>query len=460
MIITALCGIWFTVLADMPRDYYPNSLEGKSGAELKTALHNLLKEHRRIAYGSKNYDGACTWTVFRESDKRSNGKVWDMYSNNTYSFPESGAARGMNIEHSVPKSWWGDSDYDNSTPGYPYQYDATYDLHHLVPADANANSAKSNYPLGIVVTPSFDNGVSKAGTGYANGKATNLFEPADEYKGDFARMYLYFVTCYQDYAWKSLATTMFAQNSYPTLNAYGLKLLLDWHRQDPVSQKELDRNNAVYSFQGNRNPYIDYPNMVEYIWGDSIEYGFYFSGGGQYIPSISCSDDRVDFGYTGEGISKSVQIYIKGHNLTAPVSAQILNNNSGEFSVATSTLPADVLNTSGVNLAITFSPQTDGGHQATLRLSSSDFESPTDITLSGTVLSSQITYLEILDLKPSYKKSDSPVLLRLNSDVAVKWTVDGVTATHFTPANLSPGMHTVKFTTSAGNGKMRVQIIE
>lgn len=460
MIITALCGIWFTLLADMPRDYYSNSLEGKSGAELKTALHNLLKDHKRIAYGSRNYDGACTWTVFRNSDKRSNGKVWDMYSDYSYSFPTSGAAKGMNIEHSVPKSWWGDSDYDSSTPGYPYQYDATYDLHHLVPADADANSAKSNYALGEVVTPSFDNGVSKVGTGYANGKATNLFEPADEYKGDFARMYLYFVTCYQNYAWKSLATTMFAQNSYPTLNAYGLKLLLDWHRQDPVSQKELDRNNAVYSFQGNRNPYIDYPNMVEYIWGDSIDYGFYFSGGGQYIPTLSCNEEHIDFGYTGEGTSKSMQVYIKGRNLTTPVSAQILNDNSGEFSVATSTLPADVLNTTGVNLTVTFSPQTAGGHQVTLRLSSSDLESPIDITLSGTVLSSQITYLEILDLKPSYKKSDSPVLLRLNSDVAVKWTVDGVTATHFTPANLSPGMHTVKFTTAVGNGKMRVQIVE
>ena len=123
-----------------------------------------------------------------------------------------------------------------------------------------------------------DNGVTKVGTGQANGRATNLFEPADEYKGDFARMYLYFVTCYQDYSWKSSALSMFAQNSYPTLNAYGQSLLLKWHRQDPVSQKEIDRNNAVYSFQGNRNPFIDYPNMVEYIWGDSTNYEFSFSG--------------------------------------------------------------------------------------------------------------------------------------------------------------------------------------
>lgn len=462
MIITALCGMWFSLLADMPRDYYPNTLEGTSGAELKTGLHNLLKDHRRIAYGSSNYDGACTWTVFRESDRRSNDQVWDMYSNYSYSFPQYGAAKGMNIEHSVPKSWWGDAaDYDGTTPLTRFQYDGSYDLHHLTPADANANQAKSNYPLGEVVTPSFDNGVSKVGTGYANGKATNLFEPADEYKGDFARMYLYFVTCYQNYSWKSSATTMFAQNTYPTLNAYGLSLLLKWHRQDPVSEKEINRNNAVYSFQGNRNPYIDYPNMVEYIWGDSIDYGFYFSGGGQSIPAISCNDDHIDFGSTGEGTSKSRLLYLKGRNLTDPVNIQILNDNSGEFTVSPSTLSADVLNRTGINLDVIFSPKaTTGERHVTLRFSGDNLESSTDIPLSATVLPSQITYLEILDLKPSYKKSDSPVLLRLNSDVAVTWTVDGVTATHFTPANLSPGMHTVKFTTSVGSGKMRVQIVE
>ena len=116
MIITALCAACFSLMADMPRDYYPNTLEGKSGAELKTELYNLLKNHTRIAYGSRNYDGACTWTVFKQSDVRPNGKVWDMYSNNTYSFWR-GAAKGMNTEHSVPKSWWGDSNYDNTTPG-------------------------------------------------------------------------------------------------------------------------------------------------------------------------------------------------------------------------------------------------------------------------------------------------------------------------------------------------------
>ena len=370
MIFTAICGSIFSLLADMPRDYYPNSLEGKNGAELKTELHNLLKNHTRLPYGSRDYNQiACTWTVFKKSDVRPNGKVWDMYSNNSYNFSNgAGATKGMNIEHSVPKSWWGDAYDETATPLTRFKYDGSYDLHHLTPSDAAANTAKSNYPLGEVDSPLFDNGVTKVGTGQANGRATNLFEPADEYKGDFARMYLYFVTCYQDYSWKSSALSMFAQNSYPTLNAYGQSLLLKWHRQDPVSQKEIDRNNAVYSFQGNRNPFIDYPNMVEYIWGDSTNYEFSFSGQSTSAPSISISNDKIEFGYIGTETSKDKEIYIKGKNLTTDITAKLLNNDSGDFSLGMSNLPAHELNTTGINLAITFSPRSIGTRNVTCLL--------------------------------------------------------------------------------------------
>lgn len=461
MIFTAICGSIFSLLADMPRDYYPNSLEGKNGAELKTELHNLLKNHTRLPYGSYDYNRiACTWTVFKKSDVRPNGKVWDMYSNNSYSF-SSGATKGMNIEHSVPKSWWGDAaNYNGTNALTRFKYDGSYDLHHLTPSDADANMAKSNYPLGVVDSPSFDNGVTKVGTGQANGRATNLFEPADEYKGDFARMYLYFVTCYQDYSWKSSALSMFAQNSYPTLNAYGQSLLLKWHRQDPVSQKEIDRNNAVYSFQGNRNPFIDYPNMVEYIWGDSTNYEFSFSGQSSSAPSISISNDKIEFGYIGTETSKDKEIYIKGKNLTTDITAKLLNNDSGDFSLGMSNLPAHELNTTGINLAITFSPRSIGTRNVTLRLSSDELSAPVDITISGTVLLSDASYLRIIDIKSTYKKSDEPVRLMLNMNLDTQWTVDGKPATHLTPSELSAGLHTIQFTTTYGTGKMRVQIIE
>lgn len=462
MIFTAICGSIFSLLADMPRDYYPNSLEGKNGAELKTELHNLLKNHTRLPYGSRDYNQiACTWTVFKKSDVRPNGKVWDMYSNNSYNFSNgAGATKGMNIEHSVPKSWWGDAYDETATPLTRFKYNGSYDLHHLTPSDAAANTAKSNYPLGEVDSPLFDNGVTKVGTGQANGRATNLFEPADEYKGDFARMYLYFVTCYQDYSWKSSALSMFAQNSYPTLNAYGQSLLLKWHRQDPVSQKEIDRNNAVYSFQGNRNPFIDYPNMVEYIWGDSTNYEFSFSGQSTSAPSISISNDKIEFGYIGTETSKDKEIYIKGKNLTTDITAKLLNNDSGDFSLGMSNLPAHELNTTGINLAITFSPRSIGTRNVTLRLSSDELSAPVDITISGTVLLSDASYLRIIDIKSTYKKSDEPVRLMLNMNLDTQWTVDGKPATHLIPSELSAGLHTIQFTTTYVTGKMRVQIIE
>ena len=462
MIFTAICGSIFSLLADMPRDYYPNSLEGKNGAELKTELHNLLKNHTRLPYGSRDYNQiACTWTVFKKSDVRPNGKVWDMYSNNSYNFSNgAGATKGMNIEHSVPKSWWGDAYDETATPLTRFKYDGSYDLHHLTPSDAAANTAKSNYPLGEVDSPLFDNGVTKVGTGQANGRATNLFEPADEYKGDFARMYLYFVTCYQDYSWKSSALSMFAQNSYPTLNAYGQSLLLKWHRQDPVSQKEIDRDNAVYSFQGNRNPFIDYPNMVEYIWGDSTNYEFSFSGQSTSAPSISISNDKIEFGYIGTETSKDKEIYIKGKNLTTDITAKLLNNDSGDFSLGMSNLPAHELNTTGINLAITFSPRSIGTRNVTLRLSSDELSAPVDITISGTVLLSDASYLRIIDIKSTYKKSDEPVRLMLNMNLDTQWTVDGKPATHLIPSELSAGLHTIQFTTTYVTGKMRVQIIE
>lgn len=462
MIFTAICGSIFSLLADMPRDYYPNSLEGKNGAELKTELHNLLKNHTRLPYGSRDYNQiACTWTVFKKSDVRPNGKVWDMYSNNSYNFSNgAGATKGMNIEHSVPKSWWGDAYDETATPLTRFKYDGSYDLHHLTPSDADANMAKSNYPLGVVDSPSFDNGVTKVGTGQANGRATNLFEPADEYKGDFARMYLYFVTCYQDYSWKSSALSMFAQNSYPTLNTYGQSLLLKWHRQGPVSQKEIDRNNAVYSFQGNRNPFIDYPNMVEYIWGDSTNYEFSFSGQSTSAPSISISNDKIEFGYIGTETSKDKEIYIKGKNLTTDITAKLLNNDSGDFSLGMSNLPVHELNTTGINLAITFSPRSIGTRNVTLRLSSDELSAPVDITISGTVLLSDASYLRIIDIKSTYKKSDEPVRLMLNMNLDTQWTVDGKPATHLIPSELSAGLHTIQFTTTYVTGKMRVQIIE
>ncbi len=245
---------------------YYQSIDGVTGgATLKTALYSLIKEHERIDYGS---GAAATWGAFYTTDRNAEtNQVYDMYSSEVRYFGEKGETiSGMNIEHSLPKSWWGST-----------KNDAYCDLHHLNPSDQNANSRKGNFPLAELETESWNNGVTYVGKATINGSSVSAFEPCDEYKGDFARTYMYMFTCYQNltyqYTWMN-----YESSTYPTLKPWAVELLLKWHKQDPVSDKEIARNNAVYSIQGNRNPYVDYPQLADYVWGDSVNYVFSLDG--------------------------------------------------------------------------------------------------------------------------------------------------------------------------------------
>lgn len=253
--LSASIFIWFYLCAiasaQIPANYYDKAI-GKQSAELKTALHNIIRPHTILEYYASS-------TYFKSTDWHPNDYFWDMYSNAKRDNWQSG---GMNREHNMPKSWW--SENPESTEAYS-------DLHNLYPSDAAANTAKSNYPLGIVgANPTYSNGVVKVGDNIYSGYTGSVFEPANEYKGDFARDYMYVVTCYEDYAtkWRSLGTaSMLTRTTYPVFKPYAISLLMAWHRADPVSPKEINRNNAVYNIQNNRNPFIDYPLLAEYLWG-------------------------------------------------------------------------------------------------------------------------------------------------------------------------------------------------
>lgn len=178
-------GSWLAGSAAIPAGYY-SSLKGKSGAELKTAVFQVINPHTTVS----SYSNLPQY--FQKTDVYPSSKQWwDMYSNVKRYAP---SFSGLNREHAFPKSWWKQNGSVEYTPAY-------IDLNHLYPADGPANQAKSNYPLGVTGSnPKFDNGVSRIGYPVSGqgGGAQYVFEPADEYKGDFARAYFYVVTCYQN----------------------------------------------------------------------------------------------------------------------------------------------------------------------------------------------------------------------------------------------------------------------
>ncbi len=250
------------IVAEIPEGYYDNAV-GLKRDELKGAMHTIISKAHVLAYGS---GAGKTWSGFYATDRYDGYRVRDRYSNVAHYFSSSdtaAAVSGMNIEHSFPKSWWGGS-----------VNQAYKDLFNLFPSDTKSNSTKSNYAMGVVTNVKSDNGYVKVGTGPAGSGNASLWEPADEWKGDFARTYFYMVTAYSNLTWASAGLDMLENDDWPTLQPWACELLLKWSRQDPVDDIEVERNEAVYRIQGNRNPYVDFPNLAEYVWGDSINVGF------------------------------------------------------------------------------------------------------------------------------------------------------------------------------------------
>lgn len=259
---------------------YYTDINGKSGKSLFDAVHVVAK----VGYSSLGYSGL--WTAYKTTDLRDNGKIWDMYSDCSWTAGSdqcgsySNECDCYNREHSIPKSWFGGSE---SGPGC--------DIFQVVPTDGYVNNRRSNYAFGEVSSASYTYDGAKLGsaknititggntiagnTGASVSCSGTVFEPRDEYKGDFARGYFGTMIKWANGDYTAFTTgdgsKIFSTN-YSTgafgLTKYGVALLMKWHRQDPVSQKEIDRNNGIQQTQGNRNPFIDYPYLAEYIWGE------------------------------------------------------------------------------------------------------------------------------------------------------------------------------------------------
>lgn len=263
LLISLLVGAVFSIDAAYTPGYY-NRMDGKKKEELKSAVKQCVQNHQTLVYSQ--LPGYWQYTDVYPELVDGCKRWWDMYSDEIclirqgQSAFQSFSGYRMQREHSIPKSWWkqnGDVEY---TPAYS-------DLWNLYPSNGAANQAKLNYSFGPCESATFDNGVSKVGTpknGYGGG-SSRVFEPADEYKGDFARSMFYMACVYPDINW--VINYMFRKESYPTLTNWAMNMLLQWAREDKVSQKEIDRNNLVEQYQGNRNPFVDFPELAEYIWG-------------------------------------------------------------------------------------------------------------------------------------------------------------------------------------------------
>jgi len=246
-----------TSAAPPPGYYDPAS--GLTGEALQAALHDIIDDHSPITYDE-------VWQAFYTTDDKPKGKVWDMYSDipggtppyeYTFGEDEGGSAsqegEGYNREHTWPQSWFGGS--------VPPMYT---DLFQIVPTDIYVNNRRGNSAYGEVGSPTWTslNG-SRLGPCTWPGFSGTAFEPRDEYKGDLARNLFYMATRYygEDSQWPGGPMSDGA-----VLLDWAVDMLLVWHEQDPVSAKEISRNDTVYGIQDNRNPFIDHPEYVELIY--------------------------------------------------------------------------------------------------------------------------------------------------------------------------------------------------
>lgn len=315
---------------------YYESIDGTSGKELMDAIQRVAKQ----GYRADDFRYDSVWLAFKHTDLRPDSYIWEIYSDcdfvyekdRTSSTTQTGECKGYNREHAMCQSWFGTTSLAGQEMSSSKKNSPGSDIFHIYPASYGMNSRRGNRPYGEVLTAANVSGNgTKYGTpvqtisvtnsvagAYVEGSITlitNVLEPADEYKGDIARSYFgTMVKWAGEWTFNRNengrvifdatidADTHYASENNYGLTPYGLALLLKWHRQDPVSQKEVDRNNGIQLTQGNRNPFIDYPYLAEYIWGER-------SGQTLDFELLLCSaDERFLLGVSNGCIGGATQV--------------------------------------------------------------------------------------------------------------------------------------------------------
>ena len=321
--------------ADSLPAYY-ESIDGTSGKELMDAIQRVAKQ----GYRADDFRYDSVWLAFKHTDLRPDSYIWEIYSDcdfvyekdRTSNTTQTGECKGYNREHAMCQSWFGTTSLAGQEMSSSKKNSPGSDIFHIYPASYGMNSRRGNRPYGEILTAANVSGNgTKYGTpvqtisvtnsvagAYVEGSITlitNVLEPADEYKGDIARSYFgTMVKWAGEWTFNRNengrvifdatidADTHYASENNYGLTPYGLALLLKWHRQDPVSQKEVDRNNGIQLTQGNRNPFIDYPYLAEYIWGER-------SGQTLDFELLLCSaDERFLLGVSNGCIGEATQV--------------------------------------------------------------------------------------------------------------------------------------------------------
>ena len=376
-----------TMYAAIPSGYY-SAADNKKSTALLSALHGCIDGHTTLSYSSlENY--------YDDTDLTADGYIWDMYSTCKFTINDDGGSQSRicdvwNKEHSVPQSWFGESSPMKS------------DLFHVYPTDARVNNFRGNMPYGETSSRSYIDNNSKAlgyiGSSNFSGYSGKVFEPVDQYKGDFARTYFYMVARYLDKNFNKSENgkVVFTySNSTTGLTTYAINLFLKWHRQDPVSQKEIDRNNAVYKHQKNRNTFIDYPYLAEYIWGEKKNETMVLdelmsSSDPDFVPGesdgsrgdvvrtpiLSVSATTVNFPSVMVDEESSYGIKVTGMYLTSDVTLTISGEDADMFEASCSSLTIAEANSSITknNVILTYVPTEEGQHSGVLQIASEGAE--------------------------------------------------------------------------------------
>ena len=353
------------------QEQYYRKAEGLRGTELKEALHNLIQPAFVLDYGG---GAGKTWSGFYATDQMEDMQVRDRYSNTVRYFnPDMSAVSNMNIEHIWANSWWGH-----------VKNNAYQDLFNLYPADATANGRKSNNPIGIVDgTIAYSNGVTKVGksTSYRADSLITVWEPADQWKGDFARTYFYMATCYSHMTslWTTTEGLLTVDPNSPLLmRPWVYNLMLEWAEADPLDEIEQERCDAICEIQGNRNPFVDYPELCYYIWGDKADEQFYCTeehGAEIFVPAAS---EEIDFGLHPLSRPFSAKVQVRGRGLDE--GAQLIADDE-HFALSQFVLSSDEIN-QGTDITVSVSATEEGNYTTMLTLEGSGYVQQSPLTVS------------------------------------------------------------------------------